>query len=75
MPIYEYECSACNLRFERRQNFDEEPVSFCPRCQGRAYRVIHSVPIFFRGKGFYVTDNRKGAPPTESEKNDSERKE
>ena len=60
MPIYEYECSVCDCHFERRQRFDDEPVAICPRCEGRARRVIHSVPIIFKGSGFYTTDNRKG---------------
>ena len=60
MPIYDYECGLCHFRFERRQGFDEEPVAVCPRCQGKARRVLHSVPIIFNGSGFYITDNRKG---------------
>ena len=59
MPVYEYECDICRCRFERRQRFHEEPVSMCPECQGKARRVIHSVPIIFKGSGFYTTDNRK----------------
>ncbi len=60
MPIYEYECSLCHFNFERKQRFDEEPVAICPKCQGKARRVLHSVPIIFKGSGFYITDNRKG---------------
>ncbi len=59
MPIYEYECSVCKSRFERKQSFDEEPVAICPECQGKARRVIHSIPVIFKGSGFYITDNRK----------------
>jgi len=59
VPTYEYECDFCQHRFERKQRFDEEPVALCPRCQGKARRVIHSIPIIFKGSGFYVTDNRK----------------
>ncbi len=59
MPIYEYECGLCHFHFERKQRFDEEPVAICPKCQGKARRVIHSVPIIFKGSGFYTTDNRK----------------
>ena len=62
MPIYEYECSLCHCRFERKQRFDEEPVAMCPKCKGKARRVIHSVPIIFKGSGFYITDNRKSVP-------------
>ena len=59
MPIYDYECSACRHRFERKQRFDEEAVANCPQCQEKAQRVLHSVPVIFKGSGFYTTDNRK----------------
>ena len=59
MPVYEYECSLCHFRFEQRQSFDQEPTSTCPRCQGKARRILNSIPIIFKGSGFYVTDNRQ----------------
>jgi len=68
MPIYEYECGSCHFRFERKQRFDEEPVAICPECQGKARRVIHSVPIIFKGSGFYTTDSRKSKPEPEKGK-------
>jgi len=61
VPIYEYECGVCHCHFERKQRFDEEPVAICPRCEGKARRVIHSVPIIYKGSGFYTTDHRKGS--------------
>ena len=60
MPIYEYECGDCHFQFERKQRFDEEPVAICPKCQGKARRIIHSIPVIFKGSGFYITDSRKG---------------
>lgn len=60
MPIYVYECGACQHRFERKQDFHEEPVAVCPSCEGKARRIIHSIPVIFKGSGFYITDNRKG---------------
>lgn len=68
MPIYEYECSLCHFHFERRQRFDEEPVAICPKCQGKARRVLHSIPVIFKGSGFYITDNRKGDTVEKAEK-------
>ncbi len=68
MPIYEYECGLCHFRFERRQRFDEEPVALCPKCQGKARRVLHSIPIIIKGSGFYTTDNRKGGTVEKAEK-------
>ena len=60
MPTYEYECDLCHHRFDQRQKFDDEPVSICPRCQGKAHRVFHAVPILFKGSGFYCTDHGRG---------------
>jgi len=61
VPIYEYECNDCGFHFERKQNFHEEPVAMCPKCEGKARRVLHAVPVIFKGSGFYVTDSRKGS--------------
>jgi len=60
VPIYEYECNLCHHHFDRRQRFDAEPVAKCPECKGKARRVLHSIPVIFKGSGFYITDNRKG---------------
>jgi len=68
VPIYEYECSLCHFHFERRQRFDEEPAAICPKCQGKARRVLHSIPVIFKGSGFYITDNRKGGTVEKAEK-------
>jgi len=58
MPLYEYQCQACGVRFERRQHITDEPVNTCPECGGEAHRLIQPVGIIFKGSGFYVTDNR-----------------
>ena len=58
MPLYEYQCQECGLRFERRQSFSDEPVKICPECEGPVVRLIQPAGIIFKGSGFYVTDNR-----------------
>lgn len=58
MPTYEYKCKECGIVFERFQHFSEEPIRVCPECQGSVHRIIHPVGIVFKGKGFYITDNR-----------------
>jgi len=58
MPLYEYQCQACGVRFERRQHISDEPVKICPECGGEVHRLIQPVGIIFKGSGFYVTDNR-----------------
>lgn len=58
MPLYEYKCTECGLRFERRQHFSEAPIKICPECGGDVIRLIQPAGIIFKGSGFYVTDNR-----------------
>ncbi len=62
MPLYEYQCQECGLRFERRQSFSEEPVRICPECTGSVIRLIQPAGIIFKGSGFYVTDSRSKSP-------------
>jgi putative FmdB family regulatory protein len=73
MPIYDYECSQCQFRFEEKQRFDEAPLDTCPQCQGRLRRVIHSTPLIFKGSGFYITDSRQSRGSGET-KGDSDKK-
>ncbi len=58
MPLYEYQCLECGLRFERRQHFDDPPIEVCPECGGKVVRLIQPAGVIFKGSGFYVTDNR-----------------
>jgi len=60
MPMYEYECMICGMRFERRQHFNDPPLQQCPECRGEVRRVFSPPAIVFKGSGFYVTDNRSG---------------
>ena len=64
MPIYEYECNDCALKFEVKRRFGENSGSCCPRCHSDARRVFSTVPIIFKGPGFYVTDNASRASGT-----------
>lgn len=64
MPVYEYECQACGIRFERKQSFSDEPIKVCPECQGPTRRVLYPVGIVFKGSGFYITDSRSSDKAT-----------
>lgn len=61
MPIYEYECESCGVRFERQERMTAEPLKTCPECSGSVHRVIHPVGVIFKGSGFYCTDHRSTA--------------
>ena len=71
MPLYEYQCGTCGVRFERRQRMSEDPVKVCPECGSEVKRLIHPVGIIFKGKGFYVTDNRSAKSSTAVPKGES----
>ncbi|MBN2099928.1 MAG: zinc ribbon domain-containing protein [Dehalococcoidia bacterium] len=74
MPIYEYKCKACDLKFEVRRGFSESSGANCPECQCQAQRIFSPVPIVFKGPGFYVTDNaREGGNGYNSSKGDGEK--
>ncbi len=58
MPLYEYQCMECGVRFERQQHFRDAPIRTCPECGGRVQRLIGPVGVIFKGSGFYSTDHR-----------------
>ena len=72
MPTYEYLCSACGQRYDKREGFDAKPRQKCQFCGKQANRVLHAPPVVFKGSGFYKTDSRgtssasadSGAPST-----------
>ncbi len=61
MPLYDYQCKDCGVRFERMQSFHDAPLTRCPECEGEVHRVIGPAGIIFKGSGFYVTDSRKSS--------------
>jgi putative FmdB family regulatory protein len=76
VPIYEYQCDTCGLRFERRQHMSDEPLKDCPECDGHVHRVIQPVGVIFKGSGFYITDNRHQSTlpsPKEAKGHESEK--
>ena len=67
MPLYEYECNACGVRFERIQRFSDKLVKICPECGGSVQKLLSSSAIQFKGTGWYVTDYaKKSGAPAES---------
>jgi putative FmdB family regulatory protein len=60
LPTYVYRCEQCGNVIERRQSFQDAPLTDCESCQGQLKRVMQPVGIIFKGSGFYSTDNRAG---------------
>jgi putative FmdB family regulatory protein len=59
MPTYDYRCRKCGHRFELFHSIKDDTIKRCPRCKGRADRMISGgAGILFKGSGFYATDYR-----------------
>ena len=80
MPLYEYQCEACDSRFEKIRQFSDPPLEICPKCgKGPVRKLLSSPAIQFKGSGFYITDYAKKSSPdsssSESKRSDSEKSE
>jgi putative FmdB family regulatory protein len=71
MPIYEYACTACGERVEKKQGFDDPPLETCEICGGRLRKLYSPVGVVFKGSGFYSTDAKKKSTQTSSSKSGS----
>jgi putative FmdB family regulatory protein len=72
MPVYTYRCHNCGVQFDRRQNFDDKPLTRCPECGKEALRKVYlPVGIVFKGSGFYATDHRSPSGQRTTKKSDS----
>jgi putative FmdB family regulatory protein len=61
MPIYEYECENCGLRFEQSQVITEKPINQCPECHGKVRRIITGGTGFiFKGSANGRIDQHSG---------------
>ena len=66
MPTYEYRCTDCGEHLEVVQSFADDPLTVCPRCEGKLKKVFNSPGISFKGSGFYKTDSRSGSSRSSS---------
>jgi putative FmdB family regulatory protein len=56
LPLYEYKCDKCAHQFEKIEKHNAPTTQKCPKCGGRAERMISAAGIQFKGSGWYVTD-------------------
>ena len=75
MPRYDYKCNSCGNLFELKQSFSAKPEANCSNCNSIANRVIHSVPIVFKGSGFYVNDYARNSKTSTTESSSKNKKE
>ncbi len=60
MPTYEYQCDACEHKFDEFQSITADPLTKCPACKKKKLRRLFSTGggLLFKGSGFYITDYR-----------------
>ena len=57
MPIYEYQCEACQHHLEALQKISDPPLRKCPECGKAKLTRLISPPVFrLKGSGWYETD-------------------
>ncbi len=61
MPIYEYQCQACQHELEVLQKISDAPLVECPECHKPELRKKVSAAAFrLKGGGWYETDFKTG---------------
>jgi len=73
MPLYEYQCQVCGLRFEVRQKFSDAPVGRCSTCDGQVKKMISRAGFALKGGGWfdqgYAQEGSCAAPAAAQENN------
>tara|TARA_B110000211_G_C13819596_1_gene438624 strand:- start:261 stop:602 length:342 start_codon:yes stop_codon:yes gene_type:complete len=62
MPIYEYQCEACEHKLEKIQKMSDDLLVDCPLCHEPKLKKLVSAAAFrLKGKGWYETDFKTGS--------------
>ena len=54
MPVYEYECKACEKIFEVQQRIADEPLKNCPECESELTKLMSMSSFQLKGGGWYA---------------------
>jgi putative FmdB family regulatory protein len=58
MPSYEFSCPTCGITFDKFLPLEADHAQVrCPAGHRNARRIYTTIPVFFKGSGFYVTDH------------------
>lgn len=61
MPIYEYQCGACEHQMEALQRMSDDALVECPSCNKPELKKLISAAGFrLKGNGWYETDFKTG---------------
>ena len=63
MPIYEYACSGCGIKFEMHRSISDETLPGCPSCKAVEVKKLISQTAFqLKGSGWYKDGYGSAAP-------------
>lgn len=61
MPIYEYQCEACDHKLEKLQKISDDPLKDCPACnESKLNKLVSAAAFRLKGSGWYETDFKTG---------------
>jgi putative FmdB family regulatory protein len=71
MPVYEYECKACEKVIEVQQKMADAPLTNCPDCDGPISKLMSMSSFQLKGGGWYAdgyssTKDKNGAEKVKS---------
>lgn len=76
MPIYEYQCEACEAVHEALQKISEPLLKKCPECGKSKLKKLVSAPSFrLSGTGWYETDFKTDSDKKRNLTSDDSKKE
>ena len=70
MPIYEFQCSKCNKKFEKILSISDSNKKVKCDCKALAKRVVTAPSFRLDGKGWYETDFKTGSKKNLVQSND-----
>ena len=74
MPIYEFQCSKCNKKFEKILSISDSNKKVKCDCKALAKRVVTAPSFRLDGKGWYETDFKTGTKKNLVQSNDPKSK-
>jgi putative FmdB family regulatory protein len=67
MPLYDFACTECGMKFEKNVPFQASQVQVtCPKGHHAVRRLFSPPQVVFKGSGWYCTDHRGGGKPAEA---------
>ena len=72
MPVYEYQCKACQKDFEYQQRMSDPDKTVCEACGGELERLISRTAFSLKGGGWYKDLYSSAKPEAKSSEGKSD---